>query len=297
MLVASCSALLKKNDDDGGADAAVVAEVVDAAPAPAPVAVVALAANQGDVARFPDETAIASVPATLQRAYNVREAPPAGVVVAGLPKGTAVTQLASRERYVLVLFDNAKAPGTKLMGWVHKDAFSAVIVDAGPPQCVVGEIALYGDPSFCGKLCSTDAECPAQQACKGSANKLLPSGKAGDGVTVCTVFHHDAGTVPPAPPSPPPVDAGKPPAVVDAGPPPPPPPVVDAGPGPAADVVAPGANGACPSNFLLVKKTGKCHRPCPGGITANQCKNKVAFCIKCDPDNKKVCSDSKEQCK
>jgi hypothetical protein len=295
MFVVSCSGLLKKKgEEDAGLEASVVTEVADAAPAPTPTA---LATNEGDIARFPDETKLADVSATLQRAYNVREAPPAGAIITGLGKGTTVTQIAQRGTSFLITFDNPKAPGTKLMGWIHRDAFSTIVQDAGPLVCQKGEIALFGDTPICGKLCSADANCPAGQACKGQANKLLPNGKAGDGVTVCTVFHpHDAGA--PTPPAP--VDAGKPPAPVDAGP--APAPVVDAGPAPAptpapaADVVPP-TNGKCPGNFILVAKTGKCHRPCPGGPTKGECKNAKPFCIKCDKDEKKVCAEAQDQCR
>jgi hypothetical protein len=292
MLVVSCGGLLKKGEKDAGeVDAAAVVEAPEAAPpppTPAPTAT-SLASNEGDVARFPDEVAINNESATLQRAYNAREAPPAGPVVASLSKGTHVTKIASRDRYFLIVFDNPKAPGTKQMGWVHKDAFSAVLQDAGPLVCPAGEIALFSDTPFCGKPCTADKDCPAQQACKGPANKLLPNGKAGDHVTVCTVYHG---------PTPPPVDAGRP-AVVDAGrivdashaPPPPPPPPSGAG-----DVV-PATNNACSAGYVFVKKTGKCHRPCPGGPLARECKNTPNFCIKCDADQKKVCGESQLQCR
>ncbi|MCW5832865.1 MAG: SH3 domain-containing protein [Labilithrix sp.] len=193
MLVVSCSGLLKKKggEEDAGLEASVESEVADAEPEPAPAA---LAANEGDVARFPDETKLDDVAATLQRAYNVREAPPAGAIIRGLAKGTSVTQIGERGGSFLILFDDPKAPGTRLMGWIHRDAFSAVIQDAGPLVCPKGEIALFGDTPFCGKLCSEDKDCPTGQACKGQASKLLANGKAGDGVTVCTAFHpHDAG--------------------------------------------------------------------------------------------------------
>jgi hypothetical protein len=286
MLVASCSGLLKKKDEDAGADAAVVTEVAPEAAAPVP-APAALATNEDDIARFPDETKIEKTD-TLKRSYNVREAPPAGAIVAALTKGTSVTQIATRPPHFLVVFDNPKAPGTKLMGWVHKDAFSAVVQDAGPLVCPTGEIALFGDTPFCGKLCSADKDCPTTQACKGQANKLLPTGKAGDGVTVCTAFHpHDGGAPAPAPK----VDAG---AAPDAGKAAAP----DAGktePSPAADVVA-ATNGTCPGNFVLVKKTGKCHRPCTTAAAGTECKNSPHFCIRCDGD-KKVCATDKDQCK
>ncbi|OJY15280.1 MAG: hypothetical protein BGO98_22860 [Myxococcales bacterium 68-20] len=338
MSVVSCTGLLKKlkgTEEDAGLEASVAPEIeselADAGTAPAPVA---LATNEGDVARFPDETKVADVSATLLRAYNVREAPPAGAVIVGLPKGTPVTQIAERGGSFLITFEDPKTPGTKMMGWVHRDAFSAVIQDAGPLVCPKGEIALFGDTPFCGKLCSEDKNCPSGQACKGQASKLLPSGKAGDGVTVCSVFHpHDAGApaVVDAGKAPvvdagapavvdagkaPVVDAGAP-AVVDAGK----APIVDAGKapvvdagkapvvdagttpaptGPAADVVAP-TGGKCPANFVLVTKTNKCHRSCAVGATQpdrlKNCRNKNPLCIKCDKDEKKVCAEAQDQCR
>lgn len=294
MSVVSCSGLLKKDGDAGAADGS-SAEVVDAAAVPA---VTALASNEGDIARFPDETKLANVKATLQQSFNVREAPPAGAIVVGLAKGTAVTQIAQREKSILIVFDNAKAPGTKLMGWIHRDAFSAVVQDAGPLQCAKGEIPIFGDTPLCGKVCSADSECPAGQACKGSANKVLPTGKVGDAVTVCSVFQaHDAGAAPAA------VDAGKPATVVDAGK----AATVDAGKpvtptGPAADVVAPGAGNTCPAGFVFVTKTSKCHRSCADGKDNGErirknCRNANPFCIKCDKDQKFVCAEAQEQCK
>jgi hypothetical protein len=291
LVVVNCG-LLKKGGEDAG-DEGGVPVVVATYAAAVPVAPAALATNEGDVARFPDETKLADVPAVFLRSYNVREAPPAGTLITGLPKGTNVTQVASRDKFFLITFDNAKAPGTRLMGWVHKDAFSATLVDAGIPTCAVGEVLLVGDSPFCAKPCNTDGECPAGQACKGSGTRLLSSGKSGDNVQVCTVFHpHDAG----AAPHPTVVDSGAP-AVRDAGG---GPAVVDSGPGPtptgpAADVVA-AQGGACPANFVLIKKTNKCHRPCPGGPLGGECRNRPFFCITCD-GTKKVCGESQTQCR
>jgi hypothetical protein len=282
MLILSCGLLNKKGGDDGGAEAA-VADIADTGTTPAPVA---LAANEGDVARFPDEVKLANVPAVFQRSYNIRESPPAGVVISGLTKGVPVTQIAQRDRYFLILFEKPGQPGVKFMGWVHKDAFSAVVADAGPLVCAAGEIALFGDTPFCGRLCNADGECPAGQACKGSAAKLTKDGKGGDSVTVCTTFiPHDAGAPPPPPPPPP--DAGKIPppppdsgakVLVDSGPPPPPP--------SGADIVAK-VGGACPAGYVTATNKakdidGKCHRPCQ-----NFCPNTKNFCIKCD--NVMVC--------
>lgn len=295
MFVVSCSGLLKKKGDEedaGGQPEASTAEVADTGAAPVPVAV-ALATNEGNVARFPDETKLADVAATTLRAFNVREAPPAGALIQSLPKGTVTTQIASRAPYFLVLFDDTAAPGTKKMGWIHKDAYSAVIVDAGVLTCPAGEVPLVADTPFCGKLCQADTECPAGQACKGSGSKLMPNGKPGDNVSVCIVFQQpkqknfgraDAGAKPIAPT----VDAAAPPAPTPTTP--------NNLPDPGVDVVPPTA-GKCPANFLLVNKTGKCHRPC-ASATGGDCKNKPSFfCIKCDNDTKKVCADTRDQCK
>jgi hypothetical protein len=310
MFAVSCSGLLKKKGEDAGVDASVVTEAADAAPVPEP-GPAALATNEGDIARFPDETKLPDVGAVLQRAYNVREAPPAGAVVAALSKGTAVTQIAQRRDSYLVTFDDAKAPGTKRMGWIHKDAFSAIVADAGPLTCPKGEVLVLVDTQLCAKVCGDDSACPKGQACKGQANKLLPSGKAGDVLSICTAFQgHDAG-VPPAI-----VDAGKPdvtdaghPAVVDAGKPAAvdagKPAAVDAGPPPpkptGPDVIPAGASGACPAGFVKVEKTGKCHRSCAGGASQAErlkhCGNANPLCIKCDKDEKKVCADSQDQCR
>jgi hypothetical protein len=308
MLVVSCSGLLKKEkaEEDGGVEASVEAEVADAAPVPEPGP---LANNEGDVARFPDETRLSDVAATLQRAYNVREAPPAGEIIIGLGKGTSVTQITQRGGHYLITFDHPKAPGTTLMGWIHRDAFSSVIQDAGPLVCPKGEVALFGDTPFCGKPCSEAKDCPAGQACKGQANKLLANGKAGDAVTVCSVFHpHDAGA--PADGGRPvdggkaadggkpadggnPVDAGKP---ADAGAAPASP--ADAGPapaGPASDVVAP-TGGKCPASFVLVSKTNKCHRLCTTSTSKTECRNHPHYCVRCDKEAKQVCVETRDQC-
>jgi hypothetical protein len=286
LIIASCNLLKKKGADDGGADGATATEEVDAAPPPPPAA---LAANEDDVVRFPDETAIADVTATVQRPYNVREAPITGKVVGGLSKGQTATQKAKRQAYVLVVFDQG---GQKLMGWIHQDAFSAVLTDAGivAPKCAAGETALFSDGPFCGRVCAKDADCPAPTACKGTSNKWA-NGKAGAQVTVCTVFHpHDAGAPPPPPPpadagTAPKPDAAAPPA--DAGTAPPP----DAGASliPQDDVVPP----PCPIGFLLVNKDKKCHRLCVSDQFGCR-KTATQRCIKCQ--GVKVCAATNNDC-
>ncbi|MBX3227751.1 MAG: hypothetical protein KIT84_15450 [Labilithrix sp.] len=277
MLVVSCTRV-SKQPEDAGVDAGVV-EALDAAIVPAPVM---LATNQGDIARFPDETPIASTRHTAQRTFSVREAPPSGAIVGPLAKGTEVTQIASRGAFVLIIYE--KTPGTQVMGWVHKDVFSASIPDAGVLACAPGETAVISDGLACGKLCTADAECATGQACSGSANKVLPGNKPGEAVKVCTPFvAHDAGAGS-AP------DAGKPAVAAEAGV--PGPPVNSASP----DVVPVLAVGTtkCPATFVFVPKTGKCHRPCPKGPAGGECKNQPFFCIKCN-DKDLVCAES-QQC-
>lgn len=293
LIIASCNLLKKKGGDDGGTEGGTAAaEDVDAASPPAAAA--PLAANEDDVVRFPDETAVADVVATVQRPYNVREAPITGKVVGGLSKGQTATQKAKREKYFLVVFDQG---GQKMMGWIHADAFSTVATDAGivAPKCAAGETALYSDGPFCGRVCTKDADCPAPTACKGKSNKWA-NGKQGAAVDVCTVFHPhtDAGAPPPPPaaqdagtaPKP---DAGTTPAA-DAGPAPKP----DAG-GLAAlipedDIVAQ----PCPIGFILVNKDKKCHRLC---VTDKFGCKKTATqrCIECQ--GTRVCAATNDDCK
>jgi hypothetical protein len=289
LLIVSCGLLKKKGDEGDAAAEASTAEVADAAPTPPPAA---LANNEADIARFPDETKLDNVAATFARSYNVREAPPAGTLIAGLNKGTAVTQIASRDKYFLILFDDPAAAGQKKMGWVHGDAFNTNVITT--IKCGPGDTALItgSEAPFCGKVCAADSDCPGGQNCKGQANKFT-NGKAGAAVQVCTVFHaHDAGPGP----SPVATDGGL--SVVvkkdaglvttqDSGPAPGPTPV-------AGDIAAP----PCAAGFTLVAKTNKCHRNCPGGPTAGQCTNAKSVCIKCDSQGGvKICADSRDACK
>lgn len=283
LAVGACDLLKKKGGDDAGADGATAA-AEDAGATPTPTPAAGLAANEDDIARFPDETKLDNVAATAKRQYNVRDAPPAGAIVAGLNNGQAVTQIASRQKYFLITFDDAKQ-GKKLMGWVHGDAFVPAAVDAGlvEPKCGTGEVALMGDTPFCGKVCDKDGDCPSGQACKGSAAKWN-KGKAGDSVTVCTVFHaHDAGAAPAT-------DGGglKLVTTLDAGQ-----TAIDAGaktiPTPTTDIV-PAVDGHCAPGFVIVKKDGKCHKLCP---KPSDCRA-AFYCGKCDGQN--TCNDVRNYC-
>ncbi len=184
-------------------DSAAPATSVATEEAPAPKA-----SNENDIARFPDETKLDNVVATTERAQSAREVPTTGKVIATLNKGTRVTEIAQRDKYFLVVFDDPKNASTKLMGWIHQDAFTAATVtdagdagtsDAGAAlKCAAGETQLFGDAPFCGKTCAKDADCASGQVCKGTAHKYT-NGKQGDIVPVCTLqVTHDAGTTVPA---------------------------------------------------------------------------------------------------
>lgn len=276
LVLATTSAcdFIKKLKGGGDEDAAAeggVAAAEDAGAPETPPPAPGVAANEDDIARFPDETKMNDAAATVRRPYNVRDAPPAGAIVSGVNPGQGVTQVASRGPYVLITFDDAKQ-GKKLMGWVHKDAFVPQAVDAGiaEPKCAAGEIGLVVDNhGECGKACDKDGDCPTGQACKGSAAKYV-KGKAGDSVQVCTVFHpHDAGT--------PAKDAGGAVTTVDAGA-----TAVDAGGNklaPQTVMIAPSQLGVCPDNAHLVKKDNKCHMKCPKN---NICDPFKGTCGRCD---------------
>jgi hypothetical protein len=265
--LAACDFLKKKGADADAAAAAAdeagaAAAATDAAAVPATTGGTG-AANENDVARFPDETALGSVAATTKRFANLRESPGTGKVVLPLNAGTNVTELASRQTFFLVTVD---ASGTKKLGWVSNDAFSAA-ADAGlhPPKCTGTDVPLMGDAPFCGKVCGGDVDCPAGSACKGtaqrfSANTLLPGT-----VAVCTVVN--TGRVPVT-------------AVIDAGAPPAVPTVLSQSP----DITAP----PCAGGFTLLQKDKRCHRLCAAGVGVKTCS---LFCIRCEGQT--VCSDTR----
>lgn len=304
--VSSCQLLKKKGADDAGesdAGSATAEQPAEDAAAAAPAAPTPVAAaNENDIARFPDEAKLDGAAAPLMRWATVREAPVFGGSVASLKAGTTVSKISQRDKYVLVTFDDPKDASRKLMGWLHQDSFNAApATDAGikPLTCTAPEIALFSDGAFCGRVCAADAECPAEQACKGSAQKLA-NGKVGEAVKVCTFYAHphpttpgaDAGTKPPT------TDAGAPPPVIadagggklgaiDSGAPAPTPPPVKAG----GDIVDP----PCSGDFVLVSADKKCHRKCPSGIAPKDCKAEGKFCGVCD--GQKVCQAVRGQCK
>ncbi len=261
----------KKKGDAGDAASDAPVAATDAVPAGPE------ASNADAVARFPDEAPIDRQAATLQwAANNARKTPQSGDIVATLPKGTNVIQIASHDKFILVTFDDPKNAGQRLMGWVIKDAFSAQAAVRPLPKgtCPAGQTALVGDETFCGKVCKVDADCVAGQACIGTAMIALKDGGAGETVRNCMAIVRPKGT-----------DAGTPPASADAGPAPDsgPAPIPDAGPLAVADaggggapkdagggggsgagpIIVEPANGACPAGYMLAERLDKkCHKQC-----------------------------------
>ncbi|MBX3186677.1 MAG: hypothetical protein KF819_06665 [Labilithrix sp.] len=282
LLLVSCGLLKKKGDDaDAEADAEVTAEI-DAAPPPAEGPV---AANEADIARFPDETKLDNVAATIKRFTNVREQPLAGKVVSTLNPGVTVTEIAQRPGNFLIVFDSPKEPGKKLMGWVTADAFTAV-VDAGKTiTCTAPDVVLVSDNVlFCGRTCGTDGVCPPGLACKGSATVVTNGKPSNVATTVCVASAvatpTDAGTTNVALR----VDAGATPAT----------PATTTTPAPAPFVcpsdVCPPPPGGCPADFVL--GNGQCHRRCKGAGKGN-CPA-APFCSKCSGIG--ACSRTKDGC-
>ena len=243
---ASCG-LFKKGGDAADAEAeAAVAEVAEAAP---PVVALPTAKNENDISRFPDEKKLdPAVASTLLRNANVREVPGTGKVVTALAKGGVVTQVATRDKFALVVFQKDTV---NTMGWIPLDSFTAApAFEAGilSIKCTAPETALIGDVPLCAKVCTADSDCVAGQACKGASNRLLANGTKGDAVTVCTIF-----------------GAPRPVAVL-----------VDAGPAPVAPpiVVVP----KCAAGTILVAQDKQCHKsPCRIG----QCPADQPLCIAC----------------
>jgi hypothetical protein len=235
-LVLACgSALLlgcpKKKDEatDGATDAAPVAVVEAAAPAPPALP---KAANEGDVAHFGDETKLGGEGAKLLSSVLARKSPNTGAHVAEVKAGTEVLKIAQREKSFCVLFPNPKSPQEMLMGWIPDSGFSEPTLAPGtcktdadcrkPQSCLTIPLEKM---SRCVQVCSEDVQCGSGKVCDGEgygANKALvefcnvkrdagapASGDAG------TAAAADAGTTP-APaqdaavaPTPMPTDAGR----------------------------------------------------------------------------------------
>ncbi len=120
--LASCGLLKKGGAGDASADADTSA--ADAAPTTVAASNDADLTHPADEAKIdpPEDAAIAGWSAT------AKTGPGTGTTVATLAKGTAVSKIATHDRYVLVMFDAPKDPSKKVAGWVTTDAFTAQTV-------------------------------------------------------------------------------------------------------------------------------------------------------------------------
>ncbi len=153
----------KKTDavPDAQADAAVVASV-DAGPE---------ATNETDVTRYPDETELDHVSATVLTARAVLlKSTPKGATIATLKKGDTVLQLGEHNGFFRVLAADPKDASKKVMGWVVKFAFDEPPVHkkAPLPKCIGEGILLVSDKANplsprCAKECAEDNECPGSE--------------------------------------------------------------------------------------------------------------------------------------
>jgi hypothetical protein len=81
-------------------------------------------ANADDITRYPSEKKLDAVPAVVLRdSADVRKSPPNGPVIATLPKGTTVSEIAQSGPSFVVTFDDPTS-GRRLMGWINDDAFT-----------------------------------------------------------------------------------------------------------------------------------------------------------------------------
>jgi hypothetical protein len=165
------------------------------------------AKNVDDIARFPGEKPLNDAQADVTRTANVHELPGAGDVIAVLTKGTKVVQVSAHDAHVLVTFANPASAGETLAGWIAQAAFAADEGKPSPakapaPKCKAGEVALFGETSFCATACDRDEKCPTGKTCTGVAPSLK-NGAAGPSVKYCV-----AHAVPKAPAATPDAGAG-----------------------------------------------------------------------------------------
>lgn len=262
LLLLGCPGLLKKKAPDAGPDAGPPAAAPDAmamvdAGAPTPTA-----ANASEISRYPDETPIANVPATLH--WSVTDARTQasrvqGAIVAALKSGTAVQKVAERQGFFLVVFADPRDASRNEEGWVAEAAF-----EPEPPhkrvavKCTGAQVAvLMQMGEECVTECANDATCPSGEACSGAA-PLTMNGAPGAIVSFCRqgkpILGADAGAAPH-------VDAGAP-----------------AKPARPLDVKA-GADGKCASGYArcaaICRLTCKTDADC--GLSTAHCQG--GFCL------------------
>jgi hypothetical protein len=135
LVLGACSRKAADKSPEAAAPAPVASEVPEAA---APV--VAAAANEADVTRYPDETPIDHVLATTHvfaSSARTQASTTGGTVAGSLKAETDVDEIAEHQGFALVYFIDPKDPSRKLLGWVSKVDFAvpaAVGVRPGAPD-------------------------------------------------------------------------------------------------------------------------------------------------------------------
>lgn len=160
-----CAGCPPRRVTSGGGDAS----TADASTGPT----AATGANAADVTRYPDEAAVDNASFTLTTGgVNARASLPLGEGVAVLPKGTAVTEIASRGRFALVVFSDPQDATRQLMAWVPRSAMGGAPVPAPTStthtptkKCAPGEDDFAGQG--CKRACTDDEGCSAEDNCGG----------------------------------------------------------------------------------------------------------------------------------
>jgi hypothetical protein len=154
--------------------------------------IAAIAANEGAVTRYPDETRIA--PPRLQAtrsAGDVRTqaSDTGGDVILAMTSNKGVLKIASRGPFFLIVFDDPNDLSRQLMGWVPERVFSS---DSPPKhvrlQCAGGQVPVFvrakTDDERCELSCRQDSTCPKGTACIG-AGVLSNDGVPGEPTKYC----------------------------------------------------------------------------------------------------------------
>jgi hypothetical protein len=165
--LASCGLLKKGGAGDASADADTTA--VDAAPTKVTASNDADLTHPADEATLdpPEDATIAGWSAT------AKTGPGTGTTVATLTKGTAVTKIATHEKFVLVMFDAPKDPSKKVAGWITTDAFTAHVYVA--PKDGGAKASKDGG----GLVTPVDAAAPLVVPTQPSAAVEIPTAPAG----------------------------------------------------------------------------------------------------------------------
>jgi hypothetical protein len=126
---------------------------------------ISAARNAAQVKRFEDEAALPRSDVVVRTQVTARAAPLGDQVAAIVPNGAHVAEVAAEGDWHLVLFNDPQDPaaGTKLAGWIYKDATAAQAAEARdlPPfSCETGEVELLADRR-CRRACDQDSECIA----------------------------------------------------------------------------------------------------------------------------------------